>query len=66
MSKKNKPILLATGASTLNEVKKAYKIIKKYNKNKIVLMQCNTNYTASLDNFKYINLNVLNNYKIKG
>ena len=26
-------------------------------------MQCNTNYTASLDNFKYINLNVLNNYK---
>lgn len=63
MSKKNKPILLATGASTLNEVEKAYKIIKKYNKNKIVLMQCNTNYTASLDNFKYINLNVLNNYK---
>lgn len=63
MSKKNKPILLATGASKLNEVKKAYNIIKKNNKNKIVLMQCNTNYTASLDNFKYINLNVLNNYK---
>ena len=26
-------------------------------------MQCNTNYTASLDNFKYINLNVLKEYK---
>ena len=26
-------------------------------------MQCNTNYTSSLDNFKYINLNVLNDYK---
>ena len=31
--------------------------------NDIVLMQCNTNYTASLENFKYINLNVLNEYK---
>ena len=29
----------------------------------IVLMQCNTNYTASIENFKYINLNVLNEYK---
>ncbi|HAF62882.1 MAG TPA: N-acetylneuraminate synthase, partial [Anaerolineaceae bacterium] len=25
-------------------------------------MQCNTNYTASLENFKYINLNVLKTY----
>ena len=28
-------------------------------------MQCNTNYTASHDNFKYINLNVLKTYKKK-
>ena len=26
-------------------------------------MQCNTNYTGSLDNFNHINLNVLNKYK---
>ena len=26
-------------------------------------MQCNTNYTASLENFKYINLNVLKTFK---
>jgi len=26
-------------------------------------MQCNTNYTASLENFKYINLNVLKTYR---
>jgi N-acetylneuraminate synthase len=25
-------------------------------------MQCNTNYTASSENFKYINLNVLKTY----
>lgn len=55
---KNKPILLACGASTLDEIEMAIKLIKKYN-NKICLMQCNTNYTGSLDNFKFINLNVL-------
>ena len=26
-------------------------------------MQCNTNYTGSLENFKYININVLKDYK---
>ena len=26
-------------------------------------MQCNTNYTAKKENFKYINLNVLKTYK---
>ena len=28
-------------------------------------MQCNTNYTGSLENFKYINLEVLNTFKLK-
>ena len=26
-------------------------------------MQCNTNYTAEIENFKYINLNVLKTFK---
>ena len=30
---------------------------------KIVIMQCNTNYTAEKNNFNYINLNVLKSYK---
>ena len=55
-------MLLATGASNINEVKKAVNQILKYNK-KLILMQCNTNYTNSSENFKYINLNVLNSYK---
>ena len=62
IAKKNKPILLATGASSIDDVKTAVKEIKKFN-NKIVLMQCNTNYTASLENFKYINLKVLQTYR---
>ena len=56
------PIIVATGASELSEIKKVYKIINRYKKS-FVLMQCNTNYTASLENFKYINLNVLNTFK---
>lgn len=64
ISKKNKPIILATGASTFNEVEMAVKILRKNNK-QICLMQCNTNYTNSNENFNYINLNVLKLYKKK-
>lgn len=62
IAKKNKPVLLATGASTLEEVKEAVSLIKKYNHN-IVLMQCNTNYTGDDEvNIRNLNLNVLNTY----
>ena len=64
ISKKKKPIILATGASNLKEVEMAVKILSKNNK-KICLMQCNTNYTNSDKNFNYINLNVLKIYKKK-
>lgn len=64
IAQKRKPILLATGASDMIDVDCAMKIIKKYN-SEIILMQCNTNYTASPENFKYINLNVLKIYKEK-
>jgi len=62
IAKKNKVVILATGASDNKDVIRAVNSIKKINK-KIVLMQCNTNYTADQDNLKYLNLNVLNSYK---
>lgn len=62
IAKKDKPVLLATGASDVEDVKRAMKTIMQHNKN-IILMQCNTNYTASPDNFHYINLNVLKLYQ---
>ena len=62
MAKKGKPMLLATGASTLEDVDRAMHAISEHN-NQIVLMQCNTNYTAHVDNFQYINLNVLKTYE---
>jgi N-acetylneuraminate synthase len=64
IAKKNKPVLLATGASDMKDVDRAISTIQKYNSN-IILMQCNTNYTAEQENFKYINLNVLSTYKSK-
>ena len=48
------PIFLASGASNLDEVKMAVKLIKKSTKN-LCLMQCNTNYTGSLNNFNISN-----------
>ena len=62
MATKGKPILLATGASSFDEVRLATEAVLTETKD-IVLMQCNTNYTASLENFKYINLNVLKSYR---
>ncbi len=61
MASKFRPILLATGAATIGEVQRAVHAILAINK-ELVLMQCNTNYTASLENFRYINLNVLKTY----
>lgn len=54
--------MLATGASDIQDVDRAINAIKKHT-DQIVLMQCNTNYTASKENFKYINLNVLKTYR---
>ena len=62
MSSKGKPILLATGASNEMDVRLAMDAVLSITKD-VVLMQCNTNYTASVENFKYINLNVLKTYK---
>lgn len=61
VSKTKKPILLATGASKIGEVQRAMNVISEHN-DQIVLMQCNTNYTANKENFKYIHLNVLKTY----
>ena len=58
---KGKPVFLSTGASDLGDVQRAVHAILELNCD-LVLMQCNTNYTASLDNFSHIHLNVLRTY----
>lgn len=61
IASKGKPVLLATGASDLGEVQRAVDTILAGNQS-LLLMQCNTNYTASLENFKYLQLNVLKTF----
>lgn len=60
---KGKPMLVATGASSLGDVSRAVDAVYRHTRD-LVLMQCNTNYTASLENFKYLNLNVLKSYSV--
>lgn len=64
IAKQGKPVLLATGASTMEDTARAVEAVLKHNKD-IVLMQCNTNYTGSLENFRYVNLNVLHSYALR-
>jgi len=63
MAGKGKPIILATGASTIADVQRAVHAILAINR-QLILMQCNTNYTASLENFNHIHLNVLKTYAV--
>lgn len=61
MAMDGKPIFIATGASHFDEVRLAVEVAKQHTED-IVLMQCNTNYTASGENFNHIALNVLKTY----
>jgi N-acetylneuraminate synthase len=63
IARKGKPVILASGASDIGEVQRAVHIILQINP-QLVLMQCNTNYTASLENFDHIHLRVLDTYRI--
>ena len=58
IASKKKPYIMATGASTIDDVVRAVSAALAINP-MLCLMQCNTNYTASLENFKFIQLNVL-------
>ena len=62
IASKQKPYVMATGASSLDDVHRAVSAGLAINP-MLCLMQCNTNYTASLDNFKHIQLNVLKTYR---
>jgi N-acetylneuraminate synthase len=51
-----KPVLLATGASTMDEVWRAADL---FGMDDLTLMQCTTNYSGDPDNVRYCNLAVL-------
>lgn len=61
IAKKRKPVVLATGASSMEDVERAVAAVLIHNQ-QIALLQCNTNYTGSLENMKHVNLRVLQWY----
>lgn len=61
MARKGKPVLIASGASTIADVQRAMHTLLAITPD-VVLMQCNTNYTASPENYDHIHLNVLKTY----
>ena len=62
MASKGKPLLLATGASDLVDVRRAIDSALAITP-EIILLQCNTNYTAAQENYSYLQLNVLREYE---
>jgi len=62
IAKKGKPVIISSGAANIGEVQKAVHALLKINP-QVVLLQCNTNYTASPVNFDHINLRVLQTYQ---
>ena len=61
VARTGKPIFVATGAAEQADVDRVVKAVLTVNR-QLVLMQCNTNYTGALENFHFINLNVLKTY----
>lgn len=56
-----KPVLIATGASTLEDINRAIAILEEAAVHYVV-MQCNTNYTGSSENIEFVNLRVLRQF----
>lgn len=63
IASKGKPYILATGASTMDDVYRAVAAGLELN-TQLVLLQCNTNYTGSLENMRFVQLNVLKSYRV--
>jgi sialic acid synthase SpsE len=61
MARFGKPILIATGAADISDVVRAMRAVSQVN-NQVILMQCNTNYTAADSNYDHLNINVLKTY----
>ena len=59
IAKEKQPVFLSTGMSDLDDVKKAVRVIKSFNNNKIVIMQCCSLYPLK---DSLTNLNVLDTF----
>lgn len=62
VAKKGKPVIISTGLSSFSEVQQAVNACRKVGNNQIIVMQCTSNYPASLE---AANLKVISTYRQK-
>ncbi|MGC1107212.1 MAG: N-acetylneuraminate synthase family protein [Candidatus Acidiferrales bacterium] len=62
VARKNKPVILSTGASNMADVRRAVDVLQGINP-RLALLQCNTNYAGKIDSLDHIHLNVLRTYR---
>lgn len=62
VARKKKPVILSTGASSIEDVRRASDALTPICP-RFALLQCNTNYTGEADNLNHIHLNVLRSYR---
>ena len=62
IARKGKPVILATGAASLDEVERAVAVVTRHNPS-VAVLQCNTNYTADDGNFDHLNLRVIEAFR---
>lgn len=62
IARKGKPVILATGAASLDEVERAVAAVTRHNPS-VAVLQCNTNYTADDGNFDHLNLRVVEAFR---
>jgi sialic acid synthase SpsE len=62
IASRGKPVMLATGAATIDDVSRAMELLVSSDV-PIVLMQCNTNYEGTIENIHHVNLSVLTQYQ---
>ena len=62
MATKDKPLMISTGACDLSDVVRAVRAVLEIQP-ELVVMQCNTNYTGSQENFEHVHLRVLKTYE---
>lgn len=60
IARKNKPMILSTGDSTLSEIDEAIKVVEDTGNNNLILLQCITNYPSKIES---ANINVLKTYQ---
>lgn len=64
VARQGKTVVLATGAADMADTEAAVAVALERNP-ALCLLQCNTNYTGSLENFRFVNLRVLQTFAAK-